>query len=166
MKKIVKYCKICEQNPKEYKDYFNKMFTKNGLSQDFVDWGIIGYYTTNENNFFCQVHPNEKLEKSSLSNEEYNTLSLITNDFKFIRAMEELKNTDIIEFQLKMSQFTTQISQSQAIEESNTPKCPHCKSTNIKSISGLNRGISIAMLGVFSKKINKSFECDNCGYTW
>lgn len=44
--------------------------------------------------------------------------------------------------------------------------CPTCNSTNVKSISGLNRVASVAMLGIFSKKINKSFECKNCGYTW
>lgn len=53
-----------------------------------------------------------------------------------------------------------------AMLEQNKPKCPTCRSTNIKSISGLNRGASIAMFGIFSKKINKSFECKNCGYTW
>lgn len=47
-----------------------------------------------------------------------------------------------------------------------TLHCPTCNSTNVKSISGLNRGVSVAMLGIFSKKINKSFECKNCGYTW
>ena len=53
-----------------------------------------------------------------------------------------------------------------SIQNDKTPRCPHCHSTNIKSISGLNRGASIAMWGIFSKKINKSFECKNCGYTW
>lgn len=48
----------------------------------------------------------------------------------------------------------------------NIPKCPTCGSTNIKSLSSLNRGASIAVFGIFSKKINKSFECKNCGYTW
>lgn len=47
-----------------------------------------------------------------------------------------------------------------------TITCPTCQSTNVKPISGFNRGVSIAMLGVFSKKINKSFECKSCGYTW
>lgn len=46
------------------------------------------------------------------------------------------------------------------------PKCPTCQSTKIHKISSLERGASIAMLGLFSKKINKSFKCDNCGYTW
>lgn len=47
-----------------------------------------------------------------------------------------------------------------------TIHCPTCNSTNVKSISGLNRGASVALLGIFSKKINKSFKCKNCGYTW
>ncbi len=50
--------------------------------------------------------------------------------------------------------------------QQNKPKCPTCGSTNIKSISALNCGVSVAVLGIFSKKINKSFECRNCGYTW
>lgn len=52
------------------------------------------------------------------------------------------------------------------LAQQNRPKCPTCGSENVKSISTLNRGVSIAMLGIFSKKINKSFECKNCGYTW
>lgn len=48
----------------------------------------------------------------------------------------------------------------------NKPKCPTCGSTNIKKISGIERGASIAAFGIFSKKINKTFKCNNCGYTW
>lgn len=61
-----------------------------------------------------------------------------------------------------------QIAYNNAVARSwqNKPKCPTCGSTNIKSISALNRGVSVAVLGIFSKKINKSFECRNCGYTW
>lgn len=44
--------------------------------------------------------------------------------------------------------------------------CPTCNSTNIDKISGLERGASVLTLGLFSKKINKSFKCKNCGYTW
>ncbi len=49
---------------------------------------------------------------------------------------------------------------------SNAPRCPTCGSTNIEKISNLNRGVSVAMWGAMSKKINKSFKCKNCGYTW
>ena len=48
----------------------------------------------------------------------------------------------------------------------NEPKCPTCGSTNIKKMGGIERGASIAAFGLFSKKINKTFKCSNCGYTW
>lgn len=50
--------------------------------------------------------------------------------------------------------------------ERNIPKCPTCNSQNIQKISGLERCTSIIGLGIFSKKINKSFKCNNCGYMW
>lgn len=46
------------------------------------------------------------------------------------------------------------------------PKCPTCGSTNIRKISTGERMVSVGMLGLFSKKINKSFKCNSCGYTW
>lgn len=49
---------------------------------------------------------------------------------------------------------------------SNIPKCPTCQSTNIRKISGVERGASIFAFGLFSKKINKTFKCENCGMTW
>lgn len=51
-------------------------------------------------------------------------------------------------------------------ESQHQVKCPTCQSTNIQKISGLERSASVAMLGLFSKKINKSFKCNHCGYTW
>ena len=45
-------------------------------------------------------------------------------------------------------------------------ECPYCHSTNVKKISGAERVASVAMLGIFSKKINKSFKCNNCGGTF
>lgn len=44
--------------------------------------------------------------------------------------------------------------------------CPTCSSTNIRKMSGVERGASIATFGLFSKKINKTFKCNGCGYTW
>lgn len=51
-------------------------------------------------------------------------------------------------------------------EEASKPKCPHCQSTNIAKISGAERTMSVIGLGILSKKINKSFKCKSCGYTW
>lgn len=49
---------------------------------------------------------------------------------------------------------------------SNVPKCPTCNSTDIRRISTGERMVSVGFLGLFSKKINKSFKCNKCGYTW
>lgn len=51
-------------------------------------------------------------------------------------------------------------------EKSRVPKCPTCGSTNVRKMGGVERGASIAAFGIFSKKINKTFKCVNCGYTW
>mgnify|MGYP004505118969 CR=1 FL=1 len=48
----------------------------------------------------------------------------------------------------------------------NVPKCPTCGSLNVKPISGVERTASVGFFGLFSKKINKSYKCGNCGYTW
>lgn len=45
-------------------------------------------------------------------------------------------------------------------------KCPTCGSKNVSKISALSRGVSIWAWGAFSNKINKTFKCENCGYTW
>lgn len=96
-------------------------------------------------------------------------LKEISNDTDFLEAMIELKKKDPIEYQLKISQFKANLQQqesSKSKEEDNRPKCPNCHSTNIKAITGAERAMSIMGLGIFSKKINKSFKCLNCKYTW
>lgn len=45
----------------------------------------------------------------------------------------------------------------------NLPKCPACGSLNVKKIGSVERAASVGFFGLFSKKINKSFECKNCG---
>lgn len=50
--------------------------------------------------------------------------------------------------------------------QQNIPKCPTCGSINIKKIGTGERVTSVGMFGLFSKKINKTFKCLNCKYTW
>lgn len=111
-----------------------------------------------------------KLIDTILTVDEYLTIEKVSSEHSFIQAMVKLKESNPIEYQLKLNQFKLQQEQHKAIEEKqrneSKPHCPHCQSTNIKFISGLNRGASIAIWGILSKKINKSFECKNCGYTW
>lgn len=48
----------------------------------------------------------------------------------------------------------------------NLPKCPTCQSTNVSKIGSLERGVSVAALGLMSGKIGKTMKCNNCGYKW
>lgn len=48
----------------------------------------------------------------------------------------------------------------------NMPKCPTCGSLNVRHISNGERIASVGLFSIFSKKINKTFKCGNCGYTW
>ncbi len=139
----------------------------NTLIKKCVKCGDIDSYWENET-----IHDvdgcNGKLVEIPISEEEFNIICYVSDDNSFLQAMIDLKEKDIIEYNLKLSQFKTQLEQQKNSKTQNdtTPRCPNCKSTNIKPISTLNRGASIAMFGVFSKKINKSFECLNCKYTW
>ena len=44
--------------------------------------------------------------------------------------------------------------------------CPTGKSTNVSKIGAGERAASVGLFGIFSKKINKTFKCNSCGYTW
>lgn len=81
--------------------------------------------------------------------------------------MIDLKEKDPIEYQLKISQFKTQVQQQESIKKQQSEQskvhCPYCNSTNVKKISSTERVASVAMMGIFSKKINKSFKCNACG---
>jgi hypothetical protein len=108
---------------------------------------------------------------ASISQEDFETLEDASNcNRQLLEAMIKLHDTDIIEYELKMSQFRIQVQQQEqmkkAKQEANIPKCPTCGSTNIKKIGTLERAGSVYMLGMFSKKINKSFKCEKCGMTW
>ena len=109
-----------------------------------------------------------KLETVDINSEELSIISHISNDNDFFLAMIDLKEKDIIEYNLKMSQFRTQLEQHKSSNTKNdtVPRCPNCHRSNIQKIGGMERAGSILMLGVFSNKINKSFKCKNCGYTW
>ena len=76
----------------------------------------------------------------------------------------------ISEYQLRMSRFRTQVQQQddikQLVEEKYIPRCPNCNSPNVQPISSVKSFFSIALGGIFSNMINKTYECNDCGYTW
>lgn len=63
----------------------------------------------------------------------------------------------------------TPINSSTTINQVNTqniPKCPTCGSNNINKISGLSKAGSVALWGIFSRKVHKQWHCNNCGSEW
>lgn len=100
--------------------------------------------------------------KNTMRNEEEDTLNAISTDPQFLKAMQELKEKDIIEYELKMSQFRSQVEQkNKAREEANRPRCPKCGST---SIATTTRGYSFWTGFVGSGKPMN--VCQNCGHKW
>ena len=79
-------------------------------------------------------------------------------------AMVELKKKDIIEYNLKMSQFRNQLNQQQSTE--NKLRCPTCSSTRVKQISTTAKVAGAVTFGLFSKTARSQFKCENCGYKW
>ncbi len=110
----------------------------------------------------------EKLEVTEVTMDEIKILFAISHDNSFLKSMIDLKEKDIIEYNLKLSQFKSQLEQQESSKTQNdaTPRCPTCGSANIKPISATERATSIIGLGIFSKKINKTYKCLNCKCTW
>ena len=76
-----------------------------------------------------------------------------TKNIKFKEALEILK-----EFESKNAHLIQKVD--------NRPKCPTCQSTNIRKIGSGERVASVVGLGLFSRKINKTWMCNNCKHTW
>lgn len=101
--------------------------------------------------------------KPLISTDDAYDIYRATNSTEIIDAMIELKQRDIIEYGLKLSQFRTQLSQQQSsrVVEENKVRCPKCKSTSITTgARGVN--FTFGLLGA-SKTVNR---CANCGHTW
>lgn len=109
----------------------------------------------------CVVFKN----KITIPFHEMDIIRKISTNNKFWQAMVELQENNIIDYELKMNQFREQIERQKEAYD-NRPKCPTCGSHNIVKIDALERVGSVAMFGLFSKKINKTFKCKNCGHTW
>lgn len=108
---------------------------------------------------------------TNITAEEMFLIERTSKDREFINAMIELKKTDIIEYQTRISQFRSQAKADGCYgnankKSSNQPKCPTCLSTNVRKIGTGESTVSILGLGIFSNKINKTWKCNNCGYTW
>lgn len=99
--------------------------------------------------------------------EDLSVIMSISGDIDFIEAMIKLRQDDIVEYQLKISQFRNQAEQLKQQQESSKPKCPTCGSANLKKISGLSKAGSVALWGIFAtSRTSKTWHCNNCGTEW
>lgn len=113
-----------------------------------------------------------ELVPMELDHDDYITLCEATTSVKntdlrvnwdLYNAMVELKKNDIIEYNLKMSQFRNQVEQQKnnELQSNNTIHCPKCGSTNI---TAGQRGYSLVTGFIGSgSTVNR---CAKCGYKW
>ncbi len=98
-----------------------------------------------------------------ISKDDALTIYNVTHSTEIIDAMIELKQKDIIEYGLKLSQFKNQLEQKHQVnqQEKNQVRCPKCGSTSITTgARGVN--LTFGLLGA-SKTVNR---CGKCGHTW
>lgn len=109
----------------------------------------------------CPVCHNTNPIITPLDEEELDVILDISYDESFVKAMEELKKKDIIEYNQKLSQFKIQheqkkIAQKQHQSESSKTHCPKCNSTNIQAVT---RKWSL-LTGFMTNKVDRI--CINC----
>lgn len=146
MSKFVRFCRNCNKNSNNESSLRGKGYS---------------IYLP-EDKYICEVCGEELIDLSMLSS-DYDILTNISNNPNFIESMIRLSQKDSIEYQLKMSQFKTNISDRQ---ENYIPKCPTCGSTNIEKISATKKAFGGAMFGLFSSDVRNSMHCKNCGAKW
>lgn len=174
--KTVLKCDNCD--PNNELDKLNPRWSSVGKQIEFYK-GFVGIYETEKfpadyneklDQLICPFC-NNKLIDTNFPHEDFNIIGKATDyNRQVLDLMMELHEKDPIEYQLKLNQFKLQQEQSDAIREqereSNKLHCPTCGSTNIKKITGTERAASVIGLGIFSKKINKSYKCIKCKCTW
>jgi hypothetical protein len=114
-----------------------------------------------EENKICTRCQSDKIVElpNDISTKDISTLHNISKDKKFWDAMINLYQTDILEYELKMSQFRQQLNQQKA--DSNKVSCPKCGCTDI---GVANRGFSIVTGFIGSGKSMN--VCKKCGHKW
>lgn len=144
------YVKMCMQCVKKPEDDFQN-----------------GYYPfIGDDISICPICHCELID-TILTIDEYLTIEKISSEHSFIEAMVKLKESNPIDYQLKLNQFILQQEQHKAIEEQqrkdNKPHCPYCNSTDVKKISGISKAGSVAIWGIFAAgKVSKNYHCNKC----
>ena len=111
----------------------------------------------------CPYCGNTMLKSIPISNKDFLCIRDVSNcNIELLEAMIKLRQENIIEYELEMAQFRTQVQQENSrAQAANTVKCPRCGSTNI---TAGQRGFSLLTGFVGSgRTVNR---CANCGYKW
>ncbi len=111
----------------------------------------------------CHYCHSNNIKLMNITKEELLKILDISKDINFILAMDQLKADNIIDFNIKLSQANTS---SKPSISTSIPKCPTCKSTDIKKISGTKRWLGVGLFGLASSDVGKTMQCNNCGYKW
>lgn len=94
----------------------------------------------------------------------------IVDNCKIIKSNISLQEAEYIKKEVEVLGGQVEITPYTKVQDTqinmSLPKCPTCHSTNIKKIGTGERVASVVGLGILSKKINKTWKCCNCGYTW
>ena len=132
-------------------------FIGTGIDYDMVYAEVIEEYKKAHNGDYPSLKTTDEMLR-----EKYGKLDGSSNSAA-VGKREYSESPEGIEEQ---NQQTRKWMRSQQNGNVGVPKCPTCGSTNIRKISTGERMVSVGILGLFSKKINKSFKCNKCGYTW
>lgn len=184
MSKIVKQCLNCNPffeilkcanfNEKEIYDEQNTNY--NDFWHDFISERNLKTFCKNEE--YNEAFDNDicpfchgKLIDINMTTDEFKILGKASNyNRQLLDAMIKLKQDDIIEYELKMSQFRNQVEQQNTVkqqkkaveqEKNNTVKCPKCGCTDI---GVANRGYSLVWGFIGSGKSMN--VCKKCGHKW
>ena len=147
MQKYMRVCPICVKE--------NNSIGENDVA-GWIDWFKSEEILSNDET--CLWGHDVILEKKLMTCEEFNILNKISKEPSFMQAMEDLKEKDIIEYNLKMSQFKSQVGQQ--TQEENKVHCPKCNSTNIQIVS---RKWSL-LTGFATNKTDR--VCVACKHKW
>lgn len=114
-----------------------------------IFWAAIGYgdYKSFLSQYEKEISPSYKEEQKEKIKREYKTIAHNLAAY----GTRTIPNTN------RNFNFNS---------NTNTLKCPVCNSTNVKRLSNLNRGVSVAAWGVASSKIGKQYECNKCKHKW
>ena len=129
---------------------------------------------TCKNNSFIEDESFNKIKSEIMSASKRKLNSLLKNPdyqsvYYYIQKKSTCKRPDVLELSDdKTIEGCPSLLKNEQLKEANNhiPKCPTCGSTNARKMGSIERGASILTFGIFSKKINKTFKCNNCGYTW